>query len=158
MRRPILFLTALALLASSCGTSAVMVNKKDIDVEWIAGIWKHKDKELYEKWVKLSDTEYKGLAYDLNAGYANITESMRIFRQGKHDWYFEAVVKENNNVPIQYKWIPDPVITLKFVNEKHDFPQIVQYKKEAFDVMSASISNLSGDQKKTFDFTRLLNQ
>ena len=141
-------------LLMSCGSTMIMVNKKPIEVEWIVGVWKQKDKEAYEKWVKISDKEYKGLAYNLDSGYATITETMRIFSKVKEDWYFEAILKENKNVPVLFKWMPDPVITLKFVNEKHDFPQIVEYKREAFDVMSASISNMAGDKRMVFDYSR----
>ncbi len=142
------------LLFYSCGSAPKMVNKKPIELDWICGKWKQKDADIYEKWVKLSDREYSGLSYDMNAGYATIKEKMRIFTTDGVAWQFEAIIKENNNIPILFKWIPDPVITLKFVNEKHDFPQIIQYKKEAFDVMSAQISNLAGDKKMIFDYSR----
>ncbi len=145
-------------LLMSCGNTMTLVNKKPIEVEWIVGIWKQKDKEAFEKWVKISDTEYKGLAYNMDMGFATITETMRIFSKGKDDWYYEAKVKENNNVPVLFKWVPDPVVALKFVNEKHDYPQIVEYKREAFDVMSASISDMKGTKRMVFDYSRYLTQ
>ncbi len=142
----------------SCGSTMTLVNPKPIEVDWIVGVWKQKDKDAYEKWVKISDVEYKGLAYNLDAGFATITENMRIISKGKDEWYFEAILKENNNVPVLFKWVPDPVVALKFVNEKHDFPQIVQYNREAYDVMSASISNMSGDKRIIFDYSRYVTQ
>lgn len=152
-------LCLISVMWMSCSTTkTTMVNKKAIDVDWIVGIWKHKDKEMYEKWIKLSETDYKGISYNMDAGYATITESMRIFKQGKEDWFFEAMVGENKNAPILFKWMPDPVITLKFVNELHDFPQIVQYRREAFDIMSASISNMAGDKRMVYDYSRYMTQ
>jgi len=142
----------------SCGSAPKLVNKKPIDVDWIVGKWKQKDIEVYEKWVKISEMEYSGLSYDMNAGYATIKEKMRIFSKDNKTWYFEATIKENNNLPILYTWMPDPVITLKFMNEQHDFPQIIQYKKEAFDVMTATISDKNGDKKMIFDYSRYATQ
>ncbi|MBK8483460.1 MAG: hypothetical protein IPL31_03640 [Saprospiraceae bacterium] len=151
-------LLILGLTLASCGSTATLVNKKAIEVDWIVGKWKQKDGELYEKWIKVSQTEYKGLAYDLSKGYAVITENMRIFSTGKDAWFFEAILVENKNNAVLFKWVPDPIVALKFVNEQHDFPQIVQYKREAFDIMSASISNLAGDKKLVFDYTRYVTQ
>lgn len=154
MKNAITFLSLVLLILMSCGNTMTLVNKKPIEVEWIAGVWKQKDKEIYEKWIKISDKEFKGVSYNMDMGYATITENMRIFSKSPDEWYFEAIIKENNNVPVLFKWIPDPVITLKFVNEKHDYPQIVQYKKEAFDVMSASISDMAGKKQMIFDYSR----
>ena len=148
----------LSFMLSSCGGSSVLVNKKPINVDWIVGKWKQKDAEFYEKWIKISDTEYKGVGYDLTTGTANIQETMRIFSSGKNQWFFEATLSENKNVPVLFRWVPDPVITLKFVNEKHDFPQLIQYKLEAFDIMSASISTMSGEKKVVFDYSRFATQ
>jgi hypothetical protein len=158
MKNAFSILCLFGLMLMSCGSSVTMVNKKPIEVDWVVGVWKQKDKETFEKWIKISETEYKGISYNLDAGYATIMENMRIFSKGKDEWYYEAIVKENNNMPVLFKWIPDPVITLKFVNEKHDFPQIIEYKREAFDVMSASISNMSGDKKMIFDYSRYQTQ
>jgi hypothetical protein len=158
MKKIIYSIFLLAVILMSCGNTMTMVNKKPIEVEWLVGIWKHKDKDAYEKWVRISDKEYKGLAYNMDMGFATITETMRIFSKGKDDWYFEATLKENNNVPVLFKWVPDPIVTLKFVNEKHDFPQMIAYKMEAFDVMSASISDIDGNKRMIFDYSRYVTQ
>jgi hypothetical protein len=146
------------IMLMSCGSTMILVNKKPIEVEWIVGLWKHKDKEVYEKWVKLSDTEYKGLLYNLDACYATIMQTMRIFSKGPDDWYYEATLKEINAYPVLFKWIPDPVIALKFTNEKNSFPQIVQYNREAFDVMSLTSSNMAGDSRLVVDYSRYITQ
>jgi hypothetical protein len=158
MKNTIFVFCLFGILLLSCGSSATLVNKKPIDVEWIVGIWKLKDKENFEKWYKVSNTEYTGVAYNMDAGYATITESMRIFMKSKDEWYFEAKLKENNNLPVLFKWVPDPMINLLFVNEKHDFPQRIEYKREAFDVMSAAISDMAGTKRKVFDYTRFMTQ
>ncbi len=158
MKNVLLIIGLGIFLMMSCGSTMTLVNLKPIEVDWIAGVWKQRDKEVFEKWVRISDTEYKGLSYNMDMGYATITETMRIFTKGNDEWYFEAIVKENINVPVLFKWIPDPVITLKFVNEKHDFPQIVEYKREAFDVMSASISDMKREKRLVFDYSRYQTQ
>lgn len=152
--RTLFLLFVLSCIFSSCKPAAILVNPVPIQLEWIVGIWKDKDKEFYEKWVKVSATEYTGIAYDLDQGFANVHEYLRIFKSGSTDWYLEAKVKENNFAPVLFKWNPDPVIELKFVNEKHDFPQVVMYHREAYDVMTGSISNLKGDQVVHTDYMR----
>ncbi|MBK9109092.1 MAG: hypothetical protein IPM92_12190 [Saprospiraceae bacterium] len=154
MMRMLILMCAIGMFWVQCKPAITIINPKPIEIEWITGIWKHKDKEFYEKWVKISDSEYTGVAYDLNMGYASVHEYMRIYKQGKEEWYFEAKVKENDFKPVLFKWIPDPVIELKFINELHDYPQIVMYKREAFDVMTGSISNLKGDQVHHSDYMR----
>lgn len=133
-----------SLLLSSCKPAHILVNPKPIEVEWIAGTWKHRDKEYYEKWVRIADDHYGGVAYDLLQGYATLHEKMRIFRDGEGSWFFEARVAENEYKPILFRWIPDPEVELKFANASHDFPQQVMYRKEAFDVMTATISKMDG--------------
>ncbi|MBK8956194.1 MAG: hypothetical protein IPM34_11660 [Saprospiraceae bacterium] len=149
-----IFICITCLLCSQCKPGLTIVNPKPIQIDWIVGIWKHKDKELYEKWIRKSETEYIGIAYDLDMGFATVRENMRIFRQGNDSWFFEAKVKENDFKPVLFKWMPDPVIDLKFVNETHDFPNIVMYKREAFDIMTGSVSNLNGDKIVHSDYTR----
>lgn len=148
----------LCFFCFSCGSSSTLVNKKPINVEWIVGKWKQKDAEIYEKWIKVSDMEFKGVGYDMTSGITNIKETMRIFRTGNGQWFYEATLMENNKVPVLFKWVPDPVITLKFVNDLHDYPQIIAYKLEAFDIMSATISNMSGDKRNVYDYSRYATQ
>lgn len=156
--RLILMFFIFTLLYSNCKPTHILVNPKPIQVDWITGVWKHKDKEFYEKWTKLSETEYSAVAYDLNMGFATIHEYMRIFKHSNGDWYFEAKVKQNDFKPVLFKWIPDPLIDLKFTNELHDYPQIVMYKREAFDVMTGSISNMKGDQVQHSDYMRFVTK
>ncbi len=148
----------LAIFMMTCKPAYTIVNKKGIQVDWLTGVWKHKDKEMYEKWTKTGEREYKGLAYDLNEGYANITENLRIYSKDGETWYLEAIIKENANKPILFTWVPDPLVELKFVNDKHDFPQVIQYHKESFDVMNTTISNMNGDRKIVMDYMRFLSQ
>ncbi len=148
----------LLLSVMACKSSYTLVNKKGIQVDWLTGVWKHKDKEMYEKWVKTGEREYKGLVYDLNEGYANISENLRIFSKDGENWTLEAIIKENNNKPILFTWVPDPIVELKFVNEKHDFPQVIQYHRESFDVMNTTISNMNGDRKIVMDYMRFVAQ
>ena len=83
MKNLISVFCVVGILLLSCGSSMTLVNKKPIEVEWIVGIWKLKDKDNFEKWIKVSPTEFKGVAYNMDAGYATITENMRIFMKSK---------------------------------------------------------------------------
>jgi hypothetical protein len=141
----------------SCSKKMVVMNKQAIEIEWLVGVWKNKDKEMYEKWIKVSESEYRGVGYDMTAGYATITESIKLYKEGK-DWYYEAKVAANNNVPVKFTLVPDPVYTLKFINEKHDFPQMISYKKDAFDVMSACISDMANTKVECSENTRFVNK
>lgn len=146
------------LFFCSCGTSHILVNEKPIEIDWIVGVWKQGNKEVFEKWTKVNSNEFRGVSYNMEKGYATIEEQMRIVSKKKGEWYFEAILEANNNVPVRFKWIPDPVVQLKFVNEQHDFPNIISYKKEAYDIMNARISNMDGTKSMVFDFTRFVDQ
>lgn len=141
----------------ACAPKQTVFNAKPSEMEWLLGVWKEKNKDLYEKWVKVTDTEYRGVGYDMIQGWPNITENLRLFKEGK-TWYYEAKVKANNHVPVLFTQIPDPVYTFKFVNEKHDFPQVIFYKKEAFDVMTTCISDLAGTKQECMEFMRYTAQ
>lgn len=142
----------------SCGSSHILVNEQPIDVDWIVGVWKHGQKEVFEKWTKVNANEYRGVSYNLEKGYATIEEQMRIVSEKNGEWYFEAILESNNNIPVRFKWVPDPMVQLKFVNEQHDFPNIISYKREAYDIMNARISNMDGSKTMVFDFTRFVDQ
>lgn len=145
------------LLIMSCGTSMKTVNKKDIDLTWIVGKWKRIDKDVYEKWTKINETEYLGVSYDMSNGICDITENLKIYKM-ENKWFYEAKVKENEFKPVAFAWTPAPGANLRFVNEKNDFPQVITYIQNPNGNLTAKIATMDDSKKEYFEFNKVLAQ
>ncbi|HMS29061.1 MAG TPA: DUF6265 family protein [Saprospiraceae bacterium] len=151
-------LVIFALVASiigvmSCAPQTKLVNQKAVQVDWLVGKWKQLDKEVYEKWMKVTDSEFLGVSYSMESGTAEIMETMKIFRLAK-EWMLEVKLPKASD-PVLFKMIPDPGWPLKFENEKNDYPQIIAYRHNADSTVSALIQNLDGSKKVDFEFRKV---
>lgn len=146
----------LMIILFSCSTSKVnVVNKKDLDCSWLLGTWKIVDKEDYEKWSKISPTEFMGVSYDMSLGTATIKENMRIYKSDKN-WIYEAKLKVDSVMnSTAFIRNADPIWNFRFVNEKHDFPQIIQYKMNADSSMTAQILDLKASKVINFNYLKV---
>ncbi|HRI00903.1 MAG TPA: hypothetical protein PK006_07625 [Saprospiraceae bacterium] len=141
----------------ACQPSMKLVNPKFDSPDWIVGKWKAADKEYYEKWIKVGVNEYSGVEYSMESGTSDITGILRIFKLNK-EWFYEAKVKQHNNEPILFKYIPDPQWQLKFENDKNDFPQIISYKISTDSVMTTLIQTLDGSKKEMINYRKVVSQ
>ncbi len=141
------------LFFCACTPRNKVYNARPIELDWLVGVWKHKSKDVYEKWIKANENEYLGVEYDLIQGWANITENLKLYKVGRN-WHYETRTSANPQASVVFVMTPDPVFTLKFINEKHDFPQIIAYRREAFDVMTACIGDLQGLKQECDEFLR----
>lgn len=145
-------------MISACAKKTyVLVNKKNINPKMILGSWKEKDKDAYEKWMQVTENEYKGVSFNYSKGHATITESIRIYKSDKN-WFYEATVLDSIPHTTQFKWEPDPIWHLKFTNAKHDFPQIVAYRMNADSTITAKISTMDDSKKIFYEFQRMLTE
>ena len=105
-------LIALLIVVMSCAPHTKLVNQKAVQVDWLVGKWKQLDKEVYEKWMKVTDAEFLGVSYSMESGTAEIMETMKIFRLAK-EWMLEVKLPKASD-PVLFKMIPDPGWQLKF--------------------------------------------
>ncbi|MBK7465583.1 MAG: hypothetical protein WBB17_02020 [Saprospiraceae bacterium] len=141
----------------SCAPSTKIVNKKDIDPNWIIGKWKRIDKDMYEKWSKISDMEYVGVAYDMSSGLVEIEENLKIYKM-ENKWIYEVKHKMNEFKAVPFVWTPAPGANLRFVNQANDFPQVVTYIQNPNGNLTAKISSLDDTKKEYFEFNKVFNK
>ncbi|HUN16814.1 MAG TPA: DUF6265 family protein [Saprospiraceae bacterium] len=153
----VIWLSMLVIFGMSCSPTTKMVNKKDIDPTWIVGKWKRVDKDNFEKWVKLNETEYLGVAYSNTSGNVEIEENLRIFKREK-SWIYEVKHKQNEFKPVEFIWTPSPAANLRFVNANNDFPQVVSYIQNPNGNLTAKISSLDDVKKEYFEFNKVFVQ
>ncbi|MBK9271869.1 MAG: hypothetical protein IPM48_09735 [Saprospiraceae bacterium] len=130
-----------------------MVNKTEFSPQFLVGTWKMKDKMLYEKWSQTGPTEWMGVAYDMTSGIAEINEYLKIYKSDK-DWFLEAKTKANQFVPVYFKQINDPFWTCHFVNERHNFPQVISYRGGEDGILYAQIKDLKVSNMIDFVYLR----
>ncbi|MEP7196220.1 MAG: hypothetical protein ABI851_06840 [Saprospiraceae bacterium] len=153
MKFSISFFALLILFSCSTGKGSYF-NKKDIDLAAMVGTWQLKDQQKFEKWALVSPTECIGVSYDMSTGIATIDENLRMFKTND-SWIYEAKVKEHEFKPVQFKWTPDPMYKMRFVNDKNEFPQVVKYKINSDSTMIAEISDLKGVNVMKYDFKKV---
>ena len=127
------------LLLSACG---------DVDTHVPAdtahpfvGCWQSADGLGFEEWTRAANGWLMGYAMNLdNAGEVTFFEQMRIER-GESDTLF---VSGGNDKAVPFKLeAGGDANVLRFVNPKHDHPQVITYRREG-DALNAEISKLDG--------------
>lgn len=112
---------------------------------------------MYENWTKASDLEFIGKSYILKGNDTTVFENIQLIQKQGSLFYIPTVKDQNNNLPVSFssKSISDNEFI--FENQKHDFPQIISYKKITQDSLVAEISGTVNGQKRkqTFPMRRI---
>jgi hypothetical protein len=118
-------------------------------VEWLNGTWEFKSERgsLFEQWRRISVNEFAGRSYFLKGKDTVFLESIRIVRERDSLYYIPTVKNQNGALPVRFvqKSMTDKEFT--FQNMKHDFPQLISYRKIGTDSLVAEIS---GNKKGVF--------
>ncbi len=153
----ILLVLSIIFIGACSSSKFKMVNKTEFSPQFLVGTWKMKDKMQYEKWTQIGPTEWMGVAYDMTSGLADITENLKIYKSDK-DWILEVKHKENQFTPVYFKQQNDPFWTGYFVNEKHDFPQVISYRRGLEGILYAQIKDLKATNMIDFEFLSETNK
>ena len=121
-------------------------NKKNepiVRAEWLVGTWESKDdlgNASYESWEKISDNELSGRSYVIMEADTFVIETIQLLQQKDSLFYTATVNGQNENQPIRFSLVSLSENTMSFENVKHDFPQVVSYRKINSDSLVAEIS------------------
>lgn len=109
------------------------------DFEWMVGLWKRESSRgaMFEKWIKVSDRTYEGLAYRMKDGDQQVTEHLRLEQFGSEIFY--TAKPRQNPYPVPFKLVEFENSTAVFENPGHDFPQKFIYKLKASDSLHVRI-------------------
>jgi hypothetical protein len=138
MKRPI-YLSFILLLAT---ITACNSGRQDIEkLRWLEGSWMVKGSmpPTYESWERINETEMKGRSwFEDSTGPVN-TESIRLKAEGGSVIYEASVSDQNGGIGIPFQMQAVQHDTFSFVNEKHDFPQMIRYIKTSDTSFTAEV-------------------
>lgn len=123
-------------------------------MDWIIGNWvltseKGSMKTTYEKWYKVSNSEYKGHGYIIDHSVVEWEEHMKLFK-ANDEWNFEVIGV--NESPTNFKIISLNDTSFTASNLENDFPTHITYFKEG-ELLKAKVFN--GEKEIDFEFERL---
>lgn len=117
--------------------------------DFLQGVWKMKDKAVYEHWNKLNEYTLKGVAYTLKNGSVAITEYLHIAQDKEGVIYTATVVSQNKGEGIEFRLTRADSLYV-FENPVHDFPKKIIYQPKGD---SAMLVKLSDGGQKTWGYT-----
>ena len=144
MKFTMIFICCLLSLSS-------VAQEKKSDLDFLQGVWKVSDKEVYEEWLKLEDGNFGGDAYTFVDGTKIIAEVLLIsFEDDKV--IYEAVIKgqaSEQTIPFTLSKIDD--VTFSFENLENKFPKKIIYHKRSDDELLVEVKG-----KKNEGFSYIL--
>ncbi|WP_233494430.1 DUF6265 family protein [Mesonia sp. K7] len=77
---------------------------------------------------------------------------MKLLQEDDQLFYIPTVKNQNDEKPVKFvmKTITD--LSVKFENPKHDFPQVIQYKRIKTDSMVAEILGIKNGLERNISF------
>jgi len=119
-------ITLFLLMSMTYATTAQHSNES---LNFLEGVWKMEDKEVYEVWNLIADNHLKGQSYKITYGIKQITETLEIKNTNNQFIYTATVVGQNDGKGIDFQLNKIDKDTYAFENPKHDFPQKIVYQK-----------------------------
>lgn len=135
--------------------AVAVAGKSDLQqLEWLLGSWENLSAEgnSYERWKKISDTQYGGIGFVLSGSDTVFYEQL-LLEQRKDGLYYIPVVRNQNNAePVPFKLSSATNETFIFENLQHDFPQQILYRRVTPDSLYAEISGTENGKKHVEKF------
>ncbi|QIH33759.1 DUF6265 family protein [Sphingobacterium sp. DR205] len=123
---------------------------------FLQGTWKVVNKDSYEHWNQVSDSELKGISYAIKNGQKIISEYLKIRKLGNKVIYSALVIGQNNGKEIDFE-LSYKDSTYSFSNVAHDFPKHIRYTRLEGDRLHISVEGKSGEGH-TFDVHKVINE
>lgn len=124
---------------------------------WLAGTWKSVNNEevSYEIWEKKNDTLLSGKGFTLVKNDTVFFEKLEIVQRGQELYYIPAVRGQNEEKPVEFRFMEFNKGEYNFVNKDHDFPQRIIYKNPQPDFLCARIEGTKNGKFMKIDFNFL---
>ncbi|GLB52480.1 hypothetical protein NBRC110019_15200 [Neptunitalea chrysea] len=145
-------LVGLLLIISCAKATPSLLNK----VTWLKGTWKYNyfERPVFEEWNHTSDTLFTGKSYMINEQEDTLVlESVQLIEKNDRLNCIIIVPTQNNNLPITFVSTTITDTSVIFENPKHDFPQVIAYKKLSADSLQATISGIANNEKREIEFS-----
>jgi len=133
--------------------SETMIEKSE-NFDWLLGKWKRlneeEEKETFENWNKINETEYSGIGFTMQNGDTIKQEKIRLTKtSGK--WNLTVKVPEESE-SITFNGISHNETEFTCENNEIDFPNKIKYWKNG-NRINAMVSG--GEMEIPFEFEKL---
>lgn len=127
-------------------------DQNTVNFDFLIGTWKIEGKEQYETWMKDSNNDLFGHAYEINKNQKTILESIAIKKIDNQLIYEATVPNQNEGRTIQFILSRDVKSYYSFENPTHDFPKKIEYHRNSENEIEIRVK---GDEGKGFSYTLL---
>jgi hypothetical protein len=121
---------------------------------WLAGSWKHETARMAfeEKWVKLSDTLFRGesTTVSLPDRKTIASESLILADMGGEIFYIAR--PSQNPLPVAFKLVRADDGSATFENPKHDFPTRITYTRNPDGSLDARVEGVENGKQRAIRF------
>jgi Domain of unknown function (DUF6265) len=156
MKKTILLTALGALLFISWSSNQINEFKK---TNWLIGTWKNETSRgtLYETWTPINAVELQGKSYMIKDTDTLVFETIKLVAEKENLFYIPTVDNQNGQKPVRFTMTSLTDSMMVFENPKHDFPQVISYKRIAADSLVAEISAVKRGnvRKQTFPMVRI---
>ncbi|HEY0057555.1 MAG TPA: DUF6265 family protein [Flavisolibacter sp.] len=144
-------LTVLFLFFLSISAQAQDNAKTFRDLNSLTGKWSMESSKgmLYESWLKLNDSTFKGLSFRVSGKDTTVLEQMELVLREGRIMFIPTVPGQNNEKPVVFTLARLENDGYIFENKEHDFPKRVVYVLPKANTLHAWIEgNINGEARK----------
>jgi hypothetical protein len=120
---------------------AFQVSAQQHEFGWLIGVWKLKDKNVYETWKLANDRQsLEGFSFKVTGNDTLTLEKVHLTRDANGFHYIPDVAE--NAAPVDFKISSYDRDRFVAENQQHDFPKVIRYtwiRKQDKDLIEAAI-------------------
>jgi Domain of unknown function (DUF6265) len=155
----LLFLGIAAFVGASCNNSNQSYVNGKFDFNNLTGDWRTTGEDPYtlERWTYAGNT-LNGTSFSVTGSDMKIQETIRLEHLDGTPEYSPKVVNQNEGHEVRFTCLNQNPNRIEFVNQQHDFPQVILYEFINPDSLQATISSFplnDKSKKMTFYYSRI---
>ncbi|MDD3876530.1 MAG: DUF6265 family protein [Bacteroidales bacterium] len=134
---------------------SVCVENPDINkMVWLMGTWviEKPQGNIYETWVRISDSEFSGKNYMVNGNDTILFETLQVIKNEAGIFYIPTVPDQNDGLPVTFSLLEMTDSSFVFENPSHDFPQRIAYTRISADELKAEVLGVQNGQELKLTF------
>ncbi|WP_299454133.1 DUF6265 family protein [uncultured Microscilla sp.] len=123
----------------------------------IVGTWKLNNRPVLEQWTQATSGSFQARVLDLSKGDSTLTETIKVVKDKGQVCFVAKVLEQNDGKPIKFRLAKKRKKKVIFINEKHDFPQKIEYRLKSTQTLQVQISGVVRKKvrKITFVYQRI---
>lgn len=127
-----------------------------LNFDWLQGKWKRQNdeagKQTFENWKKISEDQYAGEGFTMQAADTVWQENMQIFKLENNSWKLR-VIDPNAQDTVFFDLAQLTENSFAFENNEIEFPNLISYSKDGATAFTAKVEG--SDMEIDFKFEKL---